>query len=124
MDHTSSTYEPATAIQIDPDALKTVVHLDRPLDDELVQLYIRWGGKMTAHLSRVGDVSGTTAPRKILEEGHRLLTGGIKVNRDGQYGNNQTNGRSNSEESEMTWGIQLSFAESLRALLQTSSEDR
>lgn len=66
-DHTSSTYEPATAIQIDPDALNTVVHLDRPLDDELVQLYIRWGGKMPAHLSRVGDVSGATAPRKILE---------------------------------------------------------
>lgn len=122
--HTSSTYEPATAIQIDPDALKTVVHLDRPLDDELVQLYIRYGGKMTAHLSRVGDVSGTTAPRKILEEGYRLLTGGIKVNRDGQYGNHHTNVRSNSEEPETTWGIQSSFAESLKALLQTSREDQ
>lgn len=124
MDHTSSTYEPATAIQIDPDALKTVVHLDRPLDDELVQLFIRWGDKMTAHLSRVGDVSGTTAPRKILEEGLRLLSGGIKVNGDGQYGNYQTNGRSNSEDPETTWGIQLSFVGSLRALLQASREDQ
>lgn len=119
----SPIYEIATANQIDADALTTVVHLDRPLDDELVQSYIRWGGKMTAHLARVGDVSDTKAPRKILEEGHRLLSGGIKINRDVQYGNYQDIGGFNSEGSETSWGIQLSFAESLSSLLQASREN-
>lgn len=124
MNHTSPTHEPATANQIDPDALTTVVHLDRPLDDELVQLYVRWGGKMTSHLSRVGDVSGKAAPRKILEEGHRLLSDGIHLNRDVQYGNEQSNGGPNSDEPGMSWGIQLSFAESLSSLLEASRESQ
>lgn len=115
--------ESATANQIDPDALTTVVHLDRPLDDELVQLYIRWGGKMTAHLARVGDVSGTTAPRKILEEGHRLLSGCVMINRDIQCNNYQDSVGLTSDDSETSWGIQLSFAESLRSLLQASREN-
>lgn len=123
MNHTPPTNEPATADQIDPDVLATVVHLDRPLDDELVQLYIRWGGKMTAHLSRVGDISGKAAPRKILEEGHRLLTEGIKLNRDVQYGGHQSNGRQASDEQGTSWGIQLSFAESLSSLLEASCEN-
>lgn len=123
VNHTSPTYESATASQIDPDTLATVVHLDRPLDDELIQLYIRWGGKMTAHLSRVGDVSGKAAPGKILEEGHRLLSDGIQLNREVQYGIHQGNGRPNSDEPGTSWGIQLSFAESLSSLLEASREN-
>lgn len=124
MNATSSTDEPTAANEIDPDALTTVVHLDRPLDDELVQLYIRWGGKMTAHLSRVGDISGTTAPQKILEEGHRLLSDGVKLNRDVQYGDHQRIGRTNSDESGTRWGIQLPLAESISSLLEASRESQ
>lgn len=123
-DHTSSSHEPATENQIDPDALTTVVHLDRPLDDELVQLYIRWGGKMTARLSRVGDVSGPTAPRKILDEGHRILSDGVKLDRDVQYGNNQKDGTLNPDDKETSWGIRQSFAESLSSLIQASRENQ
>lgn len=123
-DDTSSTHDPTAANEIDPDALTTVVHLDRPLDDELVQLYIRWGGKMTAHLSHVGDVSGTTAPRKILEEGYRLLCDGTKPNRDVEYGDHQNNGRPDSDIPGTSWGIQLPLAESIRSLLEANHENQ
>lgn len=120
--NTSPVYETATENQIHPDALTTVVHLDRPVDDELVQLYIRWGGKMTARLSRVGDVSDPPAPQGLLEEGHRILGDGIKLDRDVQYSNNQSDRTLNSDDIETGWGIRLSFAESLNSLLQASRE--
>lgn len=121
---TSPINDPATENLIDPDALTTVVHLDRPLDDELVQLYIRWGGKMTARLSRVGDVSDPKAPRKILEEGHRILSDGIKLDGDVQSRNNQNERTLNPGDTETGWGIRLSFAESLSSLLQASRENQ
>lgn len=79
---------------------------------------------MTAHLSRVGDVSGKAAPRRILEEGHRLLSDGINLNKDVQYGDHQSNGRPDSDEPGTSWGIQLSFAESLSSLLEASRENQ
>ncbi|KAJ5720311.1 uncharacterized protein N7483_008245 [Penicillium malachiteum] len=51
------------------------LRLDRPLDDELVQTYIRVGNKMSAHLKGVGDIGKHDAPLKILKQGYHLLTG-------------------------------------------------
>lgn len=47
-------------------------HLDRPLDDELVQGYVQTGYKMSAFIMGVGDIQDTDAPSKILQEGVRL----------------------------------------------------
>lgn len=57
------------------DAEPSLIYLDRPLDDELVQMYIRVGNKVSAKLKRVGDISGDGAPVKILKQGFHLLTG-------------------------------------------------
>jgi hypothetical protein len=52
------------------------LHLDRPLDDELVQTFVRAGHKMSAHICQVGNILDQGAPTKILQEGIFLLTGG------------------------------------------------
>ncbi|KAH7309835.1 hypothetical protein B0I35DRAFT_379449 [Stachybotrys elegans] len=49
------------------------LHLDRPCDDEMVQAYVRWGYKMSGHMSRVGDICSAGAPKRILEQGIQLL---------------------------------------------------
>jgi hypothetical protein len=57
------------------DAEPRLIYLDRPLDDELVQMYIRVGNKVSAQLKGVGDISDDNAPVKILKQGFYLLTG-------------------------------------------------
>lgn len=49
------------------------IRLDRPTDDELVQLFIKRGRGMRATLMGVGDVQGTKGPGRMLREGGRVL---------------------------------------------------
>jgi hypothetical protein len=50
----------------------TFIRLDRPNDDEMVQLFVR-AGVLRAYVSGVGDVYASTAPARILREGRKIL---------------------------------------------------
>ncbi|KAI1525638.1 Fungal-trans domain containing protein, partial [Pyrenophora tritici-repentis] len=49
------------------------LHLDRPLDDELVQTYVQVGNKMSAYIANVGNLEAADAPARIAKEGVLLL---------------------------------------------------
>jgi hypothetical protein len=52
----------------------TFIRLDRPCDDELVQIYVRDdGARMRAHISGVGNILAPQGPERVLMEGRRLL---------------------------------------------------
>ncbi|KAF2095955.1 putative C2H2 transcription factor [Rhizodiscina lignyota] len=57
----------------DETSLPASINLDRPCDDELIQTFIRRGGKMLAMMSGVGDVCSLEGPKRILEEAIKLL---------------------------------------------------
>ena len=61
--------EPEYQEQPDPSFL----HLDRPLDDELVQTYVQVGHKMSAYIANVGSLEAAGAPTRIAKEGISLL---------------------------------------------------
>jgi hypothetical protein len=63
----SDVLEPAT----DP----TFINLDRPCDDEIVDLFVRVGHTMQGYVTGVGDVCGPYGPSRILKEGVRALSG-------------------------------------------------
>ncbi|RBR18436.1 hypothetical protein FVER53590_01849 [Fusarium verticillioides] len=75
----------------------TFIHLDRPCDDEMVQVYIRLGHKMAGHLHRVGNICSPNAPPKILKEGIRMLSHARAKNKE--------------------WGIEISYVMGLTSLL-------
>ncbi|RFN54062.1 transcription factor [Fusarium flagelliforme] len=50
----------------------TFIRLDRPNDDEMVQLFVR-AGVLKAYISGVGDIYGSGAPARILKEGRKIL---------------------------------------------------
>lgn len=52
----------------------SLIQLDRPCDDEIVQLFVRFGEKMTPYMARIGDISTKGSGRKILCEGIKLLS--------------------------------------------------
>ncbi|WAO93261.1 Hypothetical protein NCS54_01080100 [Fusarium falciforme] len=84
------------------------IYLDRPCDDEMVQTYVRLGHKMSANLLRVGNICNVGAPRKILQEGLRLLSGkGRRMSRIAQSPANR-------------WGISNSFGAILESLIQAT----
>jgi hypothetical protein len=59
-----------------PDAeipFPTSIQLDRPADDELVQLFVKRGASMRAKILGVGDVCGPKGPERILIAGRKLL---------------------------------------------------
>ncbi|KAG5795033.1 hypothetical protein H9Q69_005927 [Fusarium xylarioides] len=62
--------------QISPDRSDdenpTFIRLDRPNDDEMVQLFVRTG-VLKAYISGVGDIYSANAPKRILKEGKRAL---------------------------------------------------
>lgn len=69
----------------------TFIHLDRPCDDEIVQVYVRAGHRMEGNMVRVGDICKPGAPQRILREGLRMLSGTqslIAVGRDSHGGGN------------------------------------
>ena len=50
------------------------LRLDRPTDDELVQLFIKRGHTMEATITGVGNVTAANGPIRMLREGCRLLS--------------------------------------------------
>ncbi|KAF2224104.1 hypothetical protein BDZ85DRAFT_97477 [Elsinoe ampelina] len=64
-------------VQVTEDEELSFVRLDRPVDDEMAQIWVRTGqpGKMTALISGVGDINARQAPLRILALGQKLLTG-------------------------------------------------
>lgn len=52
----------------------SLIQLDRPCDDEIVQLFVRFGERMTPYMARIGDISTKGSGRKILREGIKLLS--------------------------------------------------
>ncbi|KAH7123486.1 hypothetical protein B0J13DRAFT_154808 [Dactylonectria estremocensis] len=117
---TSSETNPGRQTQKDSDANAksdeepdpAFVHLDRPCDDEMVQIYVRLGHKISGYMLRVGDICSPAAPRKILKEGVRMLSRGSLSILSGVSG----------EKSEVTstWGIGESYKQTLRYLIQAT----
>ena len=60
--------------RMEEDSDTIFLHLDRPLDDELVQEFVVSGDKMAGHLAGVGDIRSEGAPGKILKMGMGVLT--------------------------------------------------
>jgi hypothetical protein len=51
------------------------IHLDRPCDDELVQLFVREGHSMKGNVTGVGDICAPEGPERILRVGCETLSG-------------------------------------------------
>ncbi|KAF2460841.1 hypothetical protein BDY21DRAFT_333575 [Lineolata rhizophorae] len=51
----------------------TSMYLDRPADDELVQLFVRRGNHMRAKIAGVGHLCSKDGPARVLVEGSKLL---------------------------------------------------
>jgi hypothetical protein len=60
-----------------PDPEPTFIRLDRPCDDEIVQMFVRIGrpNRMRAHIAGIGDICSLKAPSRILKEGRKILSG-------------------------------------------------
>ena len=87
----------------------SLIQLDRPCDDELVQLFVRFGERMTPYMARIGDIKSRDSTGKILREGIRLLS----------CHGNQTTGSGQSESDRLlgfTWGAAENFSAMLSAL--------
>lgn len=95
------------------DAEPRLIYLDRPLDDELVQMYICMGNKVSAHLKGVGDITSDGAPIKILRQGYYLLAG------ERYSGRNSTSSASGNINFQ-TWGVQQTWAATIRSLIEAS----
>ncbi|EAT81781.1 hypothetical protein SNOG_10387 [Parastagonospora nodorum SN15] len=94
------------------------LHLDRPLDDELVQTFVRSGHRISAYISRIGNISDPGAPSKILEEGINLLAGRPRTTNSESTNTNSAH----STGSSIPWGIERSYMVLLRDLLQATGE--
>lgn len=104
------------------------IHLDRPCDDEMVQMYLRRGDKMSAYMSRVGNIADGTAPRKIVLEGVRLLVDDPSSSSGGRTQENQNNHPENEQgplflPAAGRWGIGSSFLQVLQNLAQTMEQN-
>lgn len=51
------------------------IHLDRPCDDELMQLFVREGHAMRGNVTGVGDICGAEGPERVLRVGCEILSG-------------------------------------------------
>ncbi|KAJ5340759.1 hypothetical protein N7541_009883 [Penicillium brevicompactum] len=52
-----------------------LIHLDRPCDDELVQLFVREGRVMSANVTGVGDICTAEGPESLLRVGCEIIAG-------------------------------------------------
>ena len=61
----------------DVEVQPTFIHLDRPNDDEMVQLFVRSGhpSRMKAFIAGVGHICEPEGPGRILKEGIKILAG-------------------------------------------------
>lgn len=110
-DNASSQRSHRADLEEDPEP--TFLHLDRPCDDEMVQLYVRLGHKMSGHLSKVGDISLPDAPRKILKQGIYMLIGHPPENR----GIDAREEVPTAPETPLVWGIEKPCADLLNGLI-------
>ncbi|KAE8310705.1 fungal-specific transcription factor domain-containing protein [Aspergillus transmontanensis] len=53
----------------------TFFHIDRPCDDELVQIFVRGGQGMKGNVTGVGDICAPEGPKRILQVGCETLAG-------------------------------------------------
>jgi hypothetical protein len=97
------------------------LHLDRPLDDELVQTFVRMGHKMSAHISHVGNILDDGAPRKVLQEGISLYTRGTNAMLSSEHFASPAYAFGASTTSNCIWDIEDSYADTLRDLLSAAS---
>ncbi|KAL2067831.1 hypothetical protein VTL71DRAFT_15929 [Oculimacula yallundae] len=58
----------------EPSDYPTLIQLDRPADDELVQLYVSRGTNMRANITGVGDICGRRGSERVVLEGRKLLS--------------------------------------------------
>lgn len=105
----SETEQPATPAQ-DEELYSelNIIYIDRLCDDEMVQLYLRHGDKMSAHMARVGVITEASAPSRILREGIRLLENGTAGGRD--------------RPETGSWGVDETYMEVLAALVQAMEQ--
>ncbi|PNP51248.1 hypothetical protein THARTR1_08152 [Trichoderma harzianum] len=92
--------------------------IDRPCDDEMVQMYLRFGNKMSAHMARVGIITQASAPSKILQEGIRLLENATAGGGSASMAN--AGGQDGPEMS--TWGAEQTYMEVLVALARAMEQ--
>ncbi|KAF4978134.1 hypothetical protein FZEAL_5432 [Fusarium zealandicum] len=72
-EHAPEKKQRVSSYSADPDP--TFIRLDRPNDDEMVQLFVRSGRRsnMRAFITGVGDIYGPEGPVRILREGRKIL---------------------------------------------------
>jgi hypothetical protein len=73
--HTSHGSTPRSQARSEPLHEPSFVHLDRPCDDELVQLFVREGHSMRGNVTGVGDICGAEGPERVLRVGCEILSG-------------------------------------------------
>jgi hypothetical protein len=100
------------------------LHLDRPLDDELVQTFVRAGHRMSAHISQVGNILDHGASTKILEEGISLLTQRSRITISDECHPHSMHHTCTLLNAGCTWGIEESYVGLLRDLLLTTLSSR
>lgn len=98
------------------------LHLDRPIDDELVQTFVRSGHRISAYISRIGNISDPGAPIKILQEGINLLAGRPRTTNSESTNTSSTHSTSSPIQGNFTWGVERSYIVLLRDLLQATGE--
>lgn len=79
MDGTTTPYDPPGPIPYlnsadDEASFPTSINIDRPADDEIVQMYIRRGDRMQALIVGVGDIRSNMGPARVLGEGAKLVS--------------------------------------------------
>ncbi|KAJ5120655.1 uncharacterized protein N7515_010043 [Penicillium bovifimosum] len=72
---TSHESDPHAQARSEPLREPRFVHLDRPCDDELVQLFVREGHSMRGNITGVGDICGPEGPEGVLRVGCEILSG-------------------------------------------------
>lgn len=95
------------------------LHLDRPCDDEMVQTYVKLGHRMSGHVAKVGDICQKGAPKKILREEIRMLTG--KCGHESELSGENLEG-GGSLEQQGIWGVEQPLADLLASLVQSNSD--
>jgi hypothetical protein len=101
----------AIASESDEEPEPSFLHLDRPLDDELVQTYVRMGHKMSAYIANVGSLEHEAAPMRIAREGISLLA------KDTEHASGSDHSSpSVAKDVCYTWGIERSYISLLHLL--------
>ncbi|KAI7250933.1 hypothetical protein KC343_g5865, partial [Hortaea werneckii] len=65
---------PDDAQEAQGDPVCSIILLDRPTDDELVQQFIKRGHEMQAHMTGVGNLYDDEGPQRVLGQATKLLS--------------------------------------------------